>query len=895
MKRGSNSPELGHGGAAAARPLLRNHRAARLATLFGVAVLTVLPAQLASASPGAAASALELRATGLAPVGPRAPEASSYAGISSASTIPGTRFSFDPGSLTAPERQSLTTAERRHGLPAGVPVPGWATKRGQHPYFAPSPRVLGSGRRARSERGAAGAGAPPEGQAPESGEPLTGPQQGGPGSLAGGSSREAAGGAYLGKRGIHEPPIRYLGGPVQHDPNLHVVFWGSNWNQEPGIATRKQLMHFYEGLAGSAEQGILTQYFDPSARVTSNVTVDETTDTRVTAPVNVNGGMVEEEAEFGERTLGARNIESQYIVIPAPGTTYELAFAEGYCAFHDIDRAGGIYDFVPYEGDEPFKTGNLCEYYGRGNDADATNVMASHEYSESVTDPLWDSEPGWRSLEGGEGEIADLCATAGDELENGSYVQGFWDDNQDRCSESDPNPPEALAISEAATNITNTTATLNASINPESASTSYYFEYGSTTSYGSRVPANESEDPNVGAGRANVLVNQPISGLQLEDTVHYRVVAKNVTGTTYGEDRTVTPSHWKIETPTRPASFGENWFNGVSCAGAGFCAAVGYFYDESNSPANQALSYVRNGHTWTQEQVPATLEESYPSLSGVSCPAHGVCTAVGEVYKPGLTSLIDRWSGEKWTPEQAPATGKAESWLKSIACVSASECMAVGGQGHVRNVEEEPYALLLKGGKWSALTVPAPPNTVVAYLEGVSCTSSSFCAAVGVDWTATSNIRPFTDIWDGSKWTFVSAARHEGTGYEEEGTIFGVSCTSAAFCVAAGRFHYRPYVETWNGTAWSTGTPAEARRLRRRLSGGRVVHIAQRVYGRGRGLERGAGKRRTGPDARGELQRQRVDRGKDLARKRTREQRIRLRVVRGGSQLHGRGVHEVRR
>src|SRR5206468_4233092 len=161
-------------------------------------------------------------------------------------------------------------------------------------------------------------------------------------------------------------------------------------------------------------------------------------------------------------------------------------------------------------------------------------------------------------------EMADMCATPGDGLANGSFVQGWWDDYQNRCSESDEHPPEALAITEAATNLSKTTATLNATINPESTATTYHFEYGPTPSYGTRVPAKETEDPNVGSGRANVAVSQPISGLQLEQTYHYRVVATNISGTTYGEDRTVTPSHWAIRTPPRQSAWGRNWLNGVS-------------------------------------------------------------------------------------------------------------------------------------------------------------------------------------------------------------------------------------------------------------------------------------------------------------------------------------------
>jgi sugar lactone lactonase YvrE/phosphodiesterase/alkaline phosphatase D-like protein len=722
------------------------------------------------------------------------------------------RFSFKESSLTPHQRAAFRFAKKHHGLPSGIGVPSWASKPGQHPYFTPTPRALGVlNRSARGEAGGASAlpaiapfGATTQNPAGLS-EIAGGFEPGGRSAAGLGREPGLAFGEKLGKRGPHEPPIRYLGGLVQHEAALHVVFWGSNWESESNKAAREQLVHYLEGLTGSAEQGILTDYFDPTGRISSRVSVTSMVDSRVAAPQNVDEVTIEQEAKYAQALLGGASIEGQIEVITAPGTTYAPGFT-GFCAYHDVDSEGTIYSFVPWEGDEPFAHEDLCQdYYGRGNAADATNVMLSHEYAESATDPLWDSQPGWRSLEGGGGEIGDLCATQGDRLENGSYVQGWWDDNQNRCSNSDPHPPEVLAISEAATSITPTTATLDGTVNPESAATTYHFEYGPTTSYGVRAPANEAEDASAGSGRTNVKVSQPISGLQLEQVYHYRLVATNSSGTTYGEDRTVTPSHWSIQTPPRQASFGESWFNGVSCTTGPFCLAVGYYYDESNSPRNQALSYELSGGKWVQRPVTAEAGQE-AELAGVSCTSSAACTAVGSW---GAVPVIDRWNGTGWVAQEVPASGNPETVLTGVSCISASECIAVGGSGKGKNVEESSYSLLWRGGKWVAVAAPVPPEAVVSTLESISCTSSTFCAAVGVDWTKTSSIRPFTAIWNGTSWRFVQSARHEGTGSNEEGTIFGVSCTSPEFCEAVGRFHYAPHIEVWNGSSWSEQTPAE--------------------------------------------------------------------------------------
>jgi subtilisin family serine protease len=96
-------------------------------------------------------------------------------------------------------------------------------------------------------------------------------------------------------------------------------------------------------------------------------------------------------------------------------------------------------------------------------------------------------------------------------------------------------PPQVST--EPATSIKTTEATLNGTVNPSGVPTTYRFEYGKTTSYGTSVPVpNES----AGSGTEAVAVSKTIKGLPLETTYHYRVVAESSEGTTYGTDRAFT-------------------------------------------------------------------------------------------------------------------------------------------------------------------------------------------------------------------------------------------------------------------------------------------------------------------------------------------------------------------
>ena len=84
----------------------------------------------------------------------------------------------------------------------------------------------------------------------------------------------------------------------------------------------------------------------------------------------------------------------------------------------------------------------------------------------------------------------------------------------------------------AASNVTQTTATLSGTVEPNGADTTYHFEYGTSTSYGlTTADQTVSGDP--------VTVQTTLSGLTSDTTYHYRLVATNAAGTTRGADRTL--------------------------------------------------------------------------------------------------------------------------------------------------------------------------------------------------------------------------------------------------------------------------------------------------------------------------------------------------------------------
>jgi Tol biopolymer transport system component len=102
-----------------------------------------------------------------------------------------------------------------------------------------------------------------------------------------------------------------------------------------------------------------------------------------------------------------------------------------------------------------------------------------------------------------------------------------------------PPPPGPLLEpgSESATNVRPTTATLNATIDPEGQETTYRFEYGPSTSYGTSAPVPDGAS---GSDFADHAVSASLTSLQHASTYHYRVVATNAGGTAQGPDQTFT-------------------------------------------------------------------------------------------------------------------------------------------------------------------------------------------------------------------------------------------------------------------------------------------------------------------------------------------------------------------
>lgn len=322
-------------------------------------------------------------------------------------------------------------------------------------------------------------------------------------------------------------------------------------------------------------------------------------------------------------------------------------------------------------------------------------------------------------------------------------------------------------------------ATLGGIVNPQGSPTTYQYEYGTTTSYGSKAPASPKS---IGSGTSVVEVSEKIEGLAPETTYHFRLVATNEKGTVEGEDQTFTTPGWKTLSTPNPSGASDSNLHDVSCEpSTSVCTAVG---KSTKSGADSPLAQRWNGTSWS-EQSPAKKSGTLPTrLFGVDCPSETRCLAAGN-YQPsegGPTLLTEIWNENKWNVQSTPVPSEASSSeLVGIGCSSTAECKAVGSAviGGVKTAIAEKWT----SPTWALESIPIPEGAISSQLDGVDCNWSNFCVAVGRYTTSGAAVKSLAMFWNGS-WSLPSLTAPEGA---VETTLLDVSCTkSPSRCMAVG-------------------------------------------------------------------------------------------------------------
>ena len=414
-----------------------------------------------------------------------------------------------------------------------------------------------------------------------------------------------------------------------------------------------------------------------------------------------------------------------------------------------------------------------------------------------------------------------------------------------------------VAITKEPTEVDEKFARLQGIVGPSGAPTSYYFQFGTTTAYGSNYPSSPaSVTDTINSSR----VAYGLPTVQPGTTYHYRLVATNPTGTVVGEDMTFTTL--SAQTPrveaSPPGEITQSKITMAAKADVRGLAGTYYFEYGSNErygfktgeanvppggglqlvtadaqglPTGQTIHYrvvVANSDRtvkgpdqvatsgWRNEPSSAPKSAKEDWLKDVSCPNAGSCIAVGGYVNSttGNTAIAaEQWNGTEWTAMEPPVPAGTFSELRGVDCLGPSNCIAVG---YATPAANSARALIMKwnGTAWSEVSVPALPSGEQHYLNDIDCPSALSCEAVGRSLSNTSLLNKALALhFDGSAWSVRAAANPTWPGGEpaKEGTILeGVSCASPTFCKAVGMIIARiggvtttkPLIERLNGSEW---------------------------------------------------------------------------------------------
>jgi hypothetical protein len=237
--------------------------------------------------------------------------------------------------------------------------------------------------------------------------------------------------------------------------------------------------------------------------------------------------------------------------------------------------------------------------------------------------------------------------------------------------------------------------------------------------------------------------------------------------------------------------------NGISCASASSCIAVGTYNDSTNKA--HALLLTLNGGSWTAAAapIPANSPDNQGDLFGISCSSPSACTAVGNYSDSAGHSqgALLTLAGTAWTAAEAPLPADAATnpftALSAVSCSSAATCVAAGDYYGPSSSGASGLLLTLSNGSWTAVTAPLPPGTSgtpAVRLSGVSCPTSSACVAGGY-YSSNVNVDhgELLTLSNGS-WSTINAPAPTNAGATIISRGFAVSCPSTSKCTATGQY-----------------------------------------------------------------------------------------------------------
>jgi RHS repeat-associated protein len=216
--------------------------------------------------------------------------------------------------------------------------------------------------------------------------------------------------------------------------------------------------------------------------------------------------------------------------------------------------------------------------------------------------------------------------------------------------------------------------------------------------------------------------------------------------------------------------------NAVACPSATTCVAVGQDDAMSDFAFYPVVVPITNGIPGAPQAIAGT----YGNLNAVACPSATTCEAVGSMRGTDGVSramVVPITDGTPGAAQVVPGVGGVITWLRAVACSSATTCEAVGDFYPSQGGKELVVVPITNGTPGTAQVVPGVGG-VFASLDAVACSSATTCVAVGGTSNFPQSWNVVVPITNGTPGTAQLVPGFNGLG--------GVACPSATTCEAVG-------------------------------------------------------------------------------------------------------------
>jgi hypothetical protein len=235
-------------------------------------------------------------------------------------------------------------------------------------------------------------------------------------------------------------PLLYNGGPIQTNPKMYIVFWGSAWNSSTGdpngVAAR--LKAFLGIVGGSRWNNSTTQYTQSGGAHVGNQTgslAGYYVDTTSSPPSRPTQSQMAAEAAKAAAKYGDYTASADYIVA-LPHNIKPSGFGTQYCAYHSSTTAAG--HTIAWTNDPYFPDAGASCGAGSVNTPgtlDGVTIVGGHEQAEVETDPF--PNTGWLDSSGAEnGDKCAWTALINNPNAGGYPTQPLWSNATSSCVQS---------------------------------------------------------------------------------------------------------------------------------------------------------------------------------------------------------------------------------------------------------------------------------------------------------------------------------------------------------------------------------------------------------------------------------------------------------------------------